>query len=250
SVNSAKRGCRSLRIRVEISLRSLAKAGFCCRYRSFACSTTPAINGLNSAVAPVIVINSLALAKAAGVGCCALASGLKVTRVRPSAAHRAALLMAFATLILLLHLARDSRLFDHPHTFRAANNGRSCETYKETVFNHPRHACKRMRQSRRVVNPAQSCINNPVPAVSDKRMAVLDLSYHQRAGLLDVFYRRLDRSLNGRDTKRNDFDRQWKPAKRIDAFALIGDHNHARRSRSNDFLPEQGATAALDQGKI
>src|SRR6187397_2295716 len=106
------------------------------------------MSGLKSVVAPVIEISSLALAKAAGVGCWAWANGLKVTRLRPRAAHRAALLMAFATLILKLHLARDSRLFDHPHTLRAANNGRSCETYKETVFNHPRPARKRMRQSR------------------------------------------------------------------------------------------------------
>src|SRR6476660_321573 len=175
-----------------MSLRSLAKAGFCCRYRTFACSTTPAINGLNNAVAPLISINSLALAKAAGFGCWAFASGLKITRLRPSAAARAALSMAFATLILILHIARDSRLFDYLHASRPANNGRVCKANKEAVLHDPGYRRKRMRKSGRIVNPAKLGIDNPVAAVSDKRMAALGSSYRQRASLLDALYGRLD----------------------------------------------------------
>src|SRR6476660_5676980 len=180
-----------------MSLRSLAKAGFCCRYRTFACSTTPAINGLNNAVAPVIAINSLALAKAAGVGCWALASGLKITRLRPSAAARAALSMAFATLILILHIARDSCLFDYLYASRPANNGRVCKANKEAVLHDPGYRRKRMRQSSRVVNPAKFCIDNPVAAVRDKRLAAFGLSYRQRAGRLDALYGRFDRASYG-----------------------------------------------------
>src|SRR4029078_9699905 len=106
--------------------------------------------------------------------------------------------MAFATLILILHIARDSRLFDYLHASRPANNGRVRKPMKEAVSHDPGYRRKRMRQGSGVVNPAKLGIDNPVAAVSDKRMAVLRLSYHQRAGLLDAFYRRLARSVYGR----------------------------------------------------
>src|SRR5262245_41982140 len=107
-----------------------------------------------------------------------------------------------------------------------------------------------MRQSRGVVNPAELRVNNPVAAVSDKRMAALGLSYCQRGGLLNTPYHRLYGSLDGGDTKRNDLDRQRKSAKRVDVLALVSNNDHAPRSCSDDFFPQQGAAAPFYQRKI
>ena len=62
--------------------------------QSFACSTTPAINGLNRAVAPVTATSSLAVAIAAADGCWLCAAGPNATSATATAASRAARLMA------------------------------------------------------------------------------------------------------------------------------------------------------------
>ena len=117
------------------------------------------------------------------------------------------------------------------------------KTYKETVLHDPE------------VPPASACAKAEGRQSGQVRHRVIQWPLSVTKGgrpwvsaptsrPLDALDGRLDRASYGRDTERNDFDRQRKAAKRADVFVFVGDNDHARRSR-DDLLPQQGAADAL-----
>src|SRR5690242_10782719 len=208
---------------------------------------TPGISGLNSAVAPVVLMISLAVAIAEAVGCCAYATGLIATSTVTTAIGAAARLMNSMNLIFAT--PSSSSPLDNFHAVWPANNGYRCEADKQTVLHYPRNITKRMRQSGRIVNPPKRGIQDPVAAIRDKSMAIFAAPQRQWTRFLDRFDRFRNRP-NGRcQAEGAYFNRKRKMTKYADRLALIGDYDHAGGSRRNNLFPQQRATTTLYQAK-
>jgi hypothetical protein len=102
---------------------------------------------------------------------------------------------------------------------------------------------KQPAKARRIGDPAEMGIDNPVAAIGDKNVAVLAVSDPHLPGNAALRKCRRDGALGRRQAERNHLDRPPEMAEDIDRFAVVGDHDHAIRGRRHDFFPEQRAAA-------
>src|SRR3974390_2600672 len=243
SMTSEKRGCKSARILFATSFKSFPSPGFCCRYKSRACSTTPAISGWNIVVAPVTVRTCFAVAIDAASA--ANAAGLAIITLKQNAPAPIARVSFF---ISAPFVKSGSAPLDAPDPVGPADHGRAGQSDKQSVLHHPRYSDQSPRNLARVLDAAQRGIDDEVSAVRDESMAVLALAQRQHARL------RAEHRLN-REPRRTradwcDFDRQRKPAEHVDTFAFVANHDHPRRRGRDDLLPQQRSAAAFYQREI
>ena len=98
-----------------------------------------------------------------------------------------------------------------------------------------------------ISNEAKRCINDMMCAIGNEGPAMPVFAQRQAAFhakfIADLFKRQPGRAAS----ERIDLDGQRKGAESIDEFGVIGDHNHAVRSRCNDLFAQQGSACTLDQ---
>jgi hypothetical protein len=124
------------------------------------------------------------------------------------------------------------------------------KTNEQPVLHDPGNTGKHLRHGGGIVNAPQRGVDDPVPAIRDKSMAVPALPQLQRTGRLDSRDGAFDRPPRGGKAEGSHLDRQREAAEHVDPFASIGDHDHPRGRCRHDLFPQQGAAATLDEAQI
>src|SRR5690606_30402799 len=122
-----------------------------------------------------------------------------------------------------------------PHAVRARNDCEIRKANEESVFDNARDFLESVRKGSWLGNAAKRCVDNEMSAIGDER-AVSRHPGLQRARQAEPSRRPLDGEPGRSEAEGIDLHGQRKAAELPNQLGLVGDHDHAARSRGHDLL--------------